>query len=226
MSISKRMVFVTNMPLSELRHVNQRFSLSTESCARCPFVQLQNWLDQAIADQYYQPNAMSLSTVNSDGQPTSRIVLLKQIDETGLIFYTNYQSHKGKDLAANPLAAALFYWDQLERQVRVEGKIDMLDPQQSDRYFASRPRETQLGAIASPQSETISNRQWLDQRYQEVKLRYDQSADPIARPKHWGGYRLIAHKFEFWQGRPSRLHDRICYVKQANDNWYISRLAP
>lgn len=217
---------MSRVSLSELRHVNQRFSLSTEHCAACPFIQFQDWLDQAIADQYYQPNAMSLSTVNAQGQPSSRIVLLKDFDQTGLIFYTNYTSHKGKDLAQNPLASALFYWDKLERQVRIEGKIEQIDPQQSDQYFASRPRETQLGAIASPQSETISSRQWLDQRYQEVRSRHDHSADPIVRPKHWGGYRLIAHKFEFWQGRPSRLHDRVCYAKQVDNSWQISCLAP
>lgn len=214
-------------PLSALRHVNQRYSLSIESCADSPFEQLETWLAEAIAAEYYQPNAMSLATVNADGQPSNRIVLLKDLDAAqGLVFYTNYHSRKGEEIAHNPQASALFYWDQLERQVRVEGEISMLEAGQSDQYFASRPEETQLGAVASPQSQTIPNRQWLDTRYQEIRQRHLQTGTALARPAHWGGYQLHPHLFEFWQGRPSRLHDRICYRRQTNGSWHLTRLAP
>lgn len=208
--------------LKDLRHDNKADQINLDEFDPNPIIQLQNWIDFAIDKGYYQANSMAISTV-SNGKPSSRIVLLKELDESGLVFYTNYQSRKGKELLLNPHACALFYWDELERQVRIEGEIEMIDAKQSDDYFASRPRESQIGAACSPQSQVISHRLELAARFDELAEQYQDQ--PIPRPAHWGGYRLKPESIEFWQGRPSRLHDRLVFTN-VGDHWAQSRLAP
>jgi len=183
----------------------------------------QRWLDEAIAAGIHLPEAMTLATATSDGKPSARLVLLKQIDERGFVFFTNYNSPKARDLDSNPQAALVFYWPQFERQVRVEGTIERTSAAESDAYFKTRPRESQIGALASPQSEVIASRKFLEQQAVELTKRYEDRE--VDRPAHWGGYRLRPERIEFWKGRPSRLHDRILYERQG-DTWSIKRLAP
>jgi len=189
-----------------------------------PFKQFQKWFDQALRAQLPEPNAMTVATANFDGKPSARIVLLKEFDEQGFVFYTNYQSHKGQNLAQNPWAALVFWWAELERQVRIEGRVEQVSAAESEAYFHSRPLGSQLGAWASPQSQVIDSRDVLEQRLQELKLKYQNLEIP--RPAHWGGYRVIPTAIEFWQGRPNRLHDRLHYRRGDDGNWVIERLAP
>jgi pyridoxamine 5'-phosphate oxidase len=196
--------------------------LSEQEADPNPFRQLERWLAEAIEAQLYEPHGMTLSTVGADGRPSSRVVLLRGLDERGLVFFTNYQSRKGKELAVNPWACLNFWWPPLERQVRVEGRVEQVEPQLSDEYFASRPYDSQIGALASPQSQVIASRAVLEQRVAELKARYPKT---VPRPAYWGGYRLKPEAFEFWQGRPSRLHDRLVYRLQEG-SWKIERLAP
>lgn len=189
-----------------------------------PVEQLKQWLQTALEAKLPEPNALTLATVDTSGQPAARIVLLRDISEEGLTFYTNYLSRKGRELETNPHAAALLFWASLERQVRIEGAVTRLSPAESDAYFQQRPYESRLGAWASPQSETITNRQILDQNMQKLRVKYP--TDEVPRPPHWGGYRLVPNSFEFWQGRPSRLNDRLLYMKQEDGKWVLSRLAP
>ena len=191
---------------------------------RDPIQQFQVWFDEAIAAKLPMPDAMSLATVTPDCRPTSRMVLLKQVDGYGFVFFTNYESAKAKQLDANPYAALVFYWPQLERQVRVEGKVTKTSAEESAAYFKTRPRESQIGAWASPQSEVIAAREVLEQRARELAELYcDRDVDC---PAHWGGYRLTPDRIEFWKGRVGRLHDRILYELQPDDTWTIQRLAP
>ncbi len=190
-----------------------------------PIQQFQLWLEQAVAADIIEPNAMTLATATPDGKPTARIVLLKGFDERGFVFYTNYQSLKGKQAIANPHAALVFFWDRLERQVRIEGKITKVSPEESDSYFHSRPLGSQIGAWTSNQSEVIPNREFLQSKQQEIAAKY-QNREKIARPDHWGGFRVIPEVIEFWQGRPNRLHDRLIYRLQPNNSWIIERLSP
>jgi pyridoxamine 5'-phosphate oxidase len=208
--------------LSKLRVDYRRAALSERDCARDPFDQFTRWLDEAIAAAVPEPNAMALATVDASGQPTSRIVLLKSIDARGLVFHTNYDSRKGRDLAYDPKVGMLFFWPELERQVRIEGESVRVSPAESDAYFRERPRESQLSAWASPQSETIPDRAFLDARLEEVRARFE---GEVPRPPNWGGIRVVPHLFEFWQGRASRTHDRLRYTRRA-DGWTIVRLAP
>jgi len=217
--------------LSDLRHETSPLitDLDFSNTADNPFDQLTLWLNQAIKHHYFQPNALCLSTSDLDTQqPSSRMVLLKSADpENGLIFYSNYDSRKAQELEKNPKACGLFYWDELERQIRVEGIIQKTSNTISDQYFQSRPRESQLGASISPQSKIIPNRDFLTQAYEN--LNNTLKNQPIPRPDYWGGYQLLPHYFEFWQGRNSRLHDRIIYkLNNLNNlnNWVKSRLAP
>lgn len=182
------------------------------------------WFDEAIATNLPMPDAMSLATVTPDGRPTARMVLLKQVDADGFVFFTNYQSSKAKQLEINPYAALVFYWAQLDRQVRVEGKVSRTPEEESTAYFKTRPRESQIGAWASPQSEVISAREVLEQRAREVAEQYcDREIDC---PAHWGGYRLAPDRIEFWKSRVGRLHDRLLYELQPDGTWTIKRLAP
>ena len=188
-----------------------------------PVRQFRRWFDDAIASGMKLPEAMTLATATRDGKPTARVVLLKGVDDNGFVFYTNYQSAKARQLDTNPPAALVFYWPQFDRQVRVEGTVQRTSPEESQTYFATRPRESQIGAWASPQSEVISGRDVLESRVAELEQFYcDREVDC---PEHWGGYRLKPDRIEFWKGRLGRLHDRIVYERQG-DGWKISRLAP
>jgi len=189
-----------------------------------PFEQFTLWFDQAVATKLPEPNAMTLATATPDGKPSARMVLLKGYDERGFIFYTNYKSRKGQQLLANPWGAIAFWWTQLERQVRIEGQIEQVSPEESDAYFHSRPQDSQLGAWASEQSQVIDSREVLEQRLQQLKKEYENKTIP--RPPHWGGFRLIPVAIEFWQGRPSRLHDRLLYQRTEEGSWMIQRLSP
>lgn len=189
-----------------------------------PFKQFQIWFDQALAAQLLEPNAMTLATTTKDGKPSARIVLLKGFDERGFVFYTNYESHKGQELAENPQAALVFWWAELERQVRIEGRVEQVSEQESDAYFHSRPFNSRLGAWASQQSQVIENREVLELNWQELQTQYENRDVP--RPPHWGGFRVIPTAIEFWQGRSSRLHDRLLYRCIDDGSWIIERLSP
>ncbi|MEJ5262223.1 MAG: pyridoxamine 5'-phosphate oxidase [Ignavibacterium sp.] len=186
-----------------------------------PFKQFENWFEEVLKSNIYEPNAMILATA-LDNKPSARVVLLKGFDETGFKFYTNYLSRKGKQISSNPNAALLFYWMELERQVRIEGKIQKLSREESLEYFNSRPLESRLGALASNQSEVIPDREYLEKKFNQMKDLYGENP-PM--PENWGGYKLIPDLFEFWQGRPNRLHDRIVYERHES-NWKIYRLSP
>ncbi|TVP55112.1 MAG: pyridoxamine 5'-phosphate oxidase [Nodularia sp. (in: Bacteria)] len=189
-----------------------------------PFMQFKKWFEQALAAQLPEPNAMTLATATSDGQPSARMVLLKDFDERGFVLFTNYNSQKGQELAANPQAALVFWWAELERQVRIVGTVEKISPEQSDSYFEMRPPNSRLGAWASNQSEVIVGREVLEQQLQEFQRKYENQEVP--RPPHWGGFRVIPREIEFWQGRPSRLHDRLLYTSWDHGSWKIERLSP
>lgn len=185
--------------------------------------QFHHWFDEAVRAKALEPNAMTLATVGADGQPSTRVLLLKGADASGLVWFTNYSSRKGQDLAANPRAAMQFYWPELERVVRIEGRVERVSAEESDAYYRSRPAGSRIGAWASPQSQVLSSRAVLEAAWKEQQATLGE--DP-PRPAHWGGYRLLPSHWEFWQGRSSRLHDRIAYALQADGTWLIQRLAP
>lgn len=209
------------MSVADLRQKYGKFELLESGMAGTPFEQFTQWFAQALEAGVAEPNAMTLATVGPDQAPSARIVLLKGFDENGFVFYTNYESRKGRDLAAHPQAALLFFWQPLERQVRIEGRIEKTTAEESDAYFRSRPLGSRIGAWVSPQSQPIS-REALEARYAELTALL---GDDPQRPPHWGGYRVVPHRVEFWQGRPSRLHDRLAYELQG-DAWVLQRLAP
>jgi pyridoxamine 5'-phosphate oxidase len=196
--------------------------LDPADCDPDPFVEFRRWFQHAVEAQIPTVNAMTLATVDDRGRPAARIVLLKDVDARGFVFFTSYQSRKARDLAAHPFGAMVAFWEPLHRQVRIEGAIEKIDPADSDAYFASRPRDSQIGAIASPQSQPIASRQALEQLVAEAERAV--GAAPV-RPAHWGGYRLIPDMIELWQGRLSRLHDRVRYVRDG-ERWHRDRLAP
>ena len=211
--------------LADLRKTYAQRTLSETDVLPDAVHQFRQWLDEALAAHLDEPTALTLSTVSATGQPSSRVVLLKGLPgDAGFLFYTNYDSRKGQELAAQPLAAINFFWPGLERQVRVEGRIEKAPETLSTEYFQSRPRSSQLGAWASPQSQVIANREELEAREAHVAEEFG-AQDPLPRPDNWGGYILKPHRLEFWQGRPSRLHDRIVYELEGQD-WKRSRLAP
>ncbi|MBO0935741.1 pyridoxamine 5'-phosphate oxidase [Fibrella sp. HMF5335] len=188
-----------------------------------PITQFQQWFDAALAAGVHEPNAMHLATLGPNGQPSGRIVLVKGVDERGFSFYTNYESQKGEELISHPLAALTFFWPELERQVRLEGVVEKVSADESDTYFNSRPRGSQIGAWVSQQSGVIASRDILTNRQHELETQF--ADKPVPRPPHWGGFRLVPNSVEFWQGRPSRLHDRLRYRKDG-EAWVIERLAP
>lgn len=185
--------------------------------------QFSRWWNEALASHIDEINAMTLATASAEGVPDARIVLLKGFDEKGFVFFTNYESSKGRQLAANPRAALVFFWKELERQIRISGLVEKVSAEESNDYFNSRPEGSRLGAWASPQSTVIPDRTWLENREEELRKQFDGKA--VTRPEHWGGYRLRPLSLEFWQGRASRLHDRIRYVRKG-ESWKIERLAP
>ncbi|MCE7072537.1 pyridoxamine 5'-phosphate oxidase [Dyadobacter sp. CY327] len=188
-----------------------------------PFTQFKLWFDEALSAGVVEPNAMVLSTV-SDGRPSARVVLLKDLDQAGFTFFTNYESKKAKEMESDPFVAVTFFWKELERQVRIEGKVEKTTNQESAEYFAVRPRGSQIGAWASTQSEHLASRAELEERTLLLEQKFEGAEVP--RPPHWGGYRVIPHYFEFWQGRSSRLHDRLVYKKTDEGSWEIERLYP
>ena len=212
----------SKFPDKPVAHVSE--TLDEKLVDRNPVELFQRWFNEAIAAGLPLPEAMTLATSTTDGRPSARMVLLKQVDENGFVFFTNYQSPKALDLDSNPQAALVFYWPQLDRQVRVEGTVTRTSPGESDQYFQTRPRESQIGALASPQSEVISSREVLQQRAEELEQTYE--GREVERPAHWGGYRLTPERVEFWKSRIGRLHDRILYERVADDSWTIKRLAP
>ncbi|HWK06324.1 MAG TPA: pyridoxamine 5'-phosphate oxidase [Puia sp.] len=199
-------------------------SFSETDALNDPLGQFGKWWKEALDAGADEVNAMTLATSSADGMPDARIVLLKGFDERGFTFFTNYHSTKGQELLENPRACLVFFWKELERQVRISGLVTLVSERESDEYFDSRPEGSRIGAWASPQSEVISDRAWLEQN--EQKIREEFSAAKISRPAHWGGYRVRPTRIEFWQGRPSRLHDRILYSLQGSGSWKIERLAP
>ncbi|MGN7873443.1 Pyridoxamine 5'-phosphate oxidase [Mitsuaria sp. PDC51] len=208
--------------LSDLRKSYERDELDEQLASPEPLRQFREWLQQALDAGIPEPNAMTLATVGPDGRPSTRIVLIKDIEERGLVWYTNYDSRKGRELAAHPFAALQFHWVEMERVVRIEGRVEKVEAAQSDAYFASRPLDSRLGAWASPQSQVISSRAVLVAN--AAKAAAQHGLNP-ARPPHWGGYRLVPERWEFWQGRKSRLHDRLVY-RLEDGIWVRERLAP
>ena len=199
-------------------------SIDEQTVDRDPLTLFLRWLHEARAVGINLAEAMTLATSTPEGRPSARLVLLKQADEHGFVFFTNYNSMKARELDSNPQAALVFYWPQLERQVRVEGKVERTSTAESDAYFKTRPRESQIGALASPQSEVIASRAALQERADQIEKSYE--GREIDRPEHWGGYRLHPERIEFWKGRPGRLHDRISYDREKDGSWSIRRLAP
>ena len=213
------------MPVSigDLRRDYAKARLDESSVSADPIVEFARWFEEAVKAELHEPNAMTLATATADGAPSARIVLLKGFDERGFVFFTDYRSRKGTELAENPRAALVFYWPELERQVRIVGSTTQTDRTESEVYFRSRPRGSQLGAWISHQSQVIAGRQQLDERVPELERRYP--GDDVPLPPDWGGFRLRPDSIEFWQGRASRLHDRIRYVR-SGDRWRIERLSP
>jgi pyridoxamine 5'-phosphate oxidase len=209
--------------LADLRKSYERAELSEDASNSDPLRQFEQWLNEAISAEVPEPNAMTLATVASDLRPSTRIVLIKGYDERGIVWYTNYESRKGHELAGNPYAALQFHWVELERVVRIEGRVEKTSAEESDAYFATRPLDSRIGAWASPQSQVIASRTVLVTNAAKYGAQY--MLNP-PRPPHWGGYRLVPDEWQFWQGRKSRLHDRLRYTRQSSGEWLRERLAP
>jgi len=209
--------------INTLRHDFSKQTLDEKDVNPNPFLQFEKWFKEAVDAHVNEPNAMTVATATKQGKPSARILLLRNFNENGFVFYTNYNSSKGGNISENPQAALLFFWPELERQVRIEGVLEKQSAEDSDVYFQTRPRTSKLGAWTSPQSKVVANRNELDEAYQKMESKFPD--ENVPRPEHWGGYILKPISIEFWQGRPSRMHDRILYSKIA-DNWKIERLAP
>ena len=210
--------------ISHLRYEYSRHTLTENEAAADPIHQFDKWWQEVIAAEVYEANAMTLATAGSDGLPSARIVLLKEYSAKGFVFFTNYKSFKGIQIAENPKACLLFFWKELERQVRITGIVSKVSDEESDAYFYSRPLPSQIGALASPQSQVLKSRDWLDENYAELLKQAENK--PVKRPASWGGYIVQPAIIEFWQGRPSRLHDRLQYSLTSDGQWQIERLAP
>jgi pyridoxamine 5'-phosphate oxidase len=210
--------------IAAIRKTYSQKTLSENDIDANPFKQFDKWWQEALASDIDEVNAMTLATASADGVPSARIVLLKGFSEDGFTFYTNYNSYKGKQLLENPKACLVFFWKELERQIRITGIVQKTSDKDSEEYFQSRPFESRVGATVSPQSTAIENREWLEKRYTDLQKKLN--GNIIERPSHWGGYIVKPVIIEFWQGRPSRLHDRIEYSLQENGEWIIQRLAP
>ncbi|QJD98485.1 pyridoxamine 5'-phosphate oxidase [Mucilaginibacter robiniae] len=210
--------------IQNLRQDYQAASLLEKDTDNNPIKQFENWFTEALQAQIHEPNAMTLATATHDGRPSARILLLKGFDERGFIFYTNYLSRKGKEITKNPHAAMTFFWGPLERQIRIEGTLEKLSKEESEKYFHSRPKGSQIGALASPQSQEIADRSIVENKWKQLETEYTDKEIP--KPSYWGGYILRPQLIEFWQGRSSRLHDRILYKKSDKSNWKKVRLAP
>jgi pyridoxamine 5'-phosphate oxidase len=210
--------------IADIRKEYSSSELLESDVATDAIVQFRAWWMEAIESEIPEVNAMTLATASSDGMPSARIVLLKDISEEGFVFFTNYNSYKGQQLAENPKACLVFFWKELERQVRVTGLVKKISGRESDQYFDSRPQGSQVGASVSPQSTVIPDRAWLQERFDQALE--NSGKDPVKRPAHWGGYLLTPVLVEFWQGRPSRLHDRLQYSLTEEGSWKIERLAP
>ena len=211
--------------IADLRREYHRAALAEADVDPDPLRQFDRWLSEAVRAELPEPTAMTLATADAEGRPSARIVLLKGVDGAGFVFYTNYASRKGDELAARPRAALLFHWVELERQVRVEGTVGKVAAEESEAYFATRPLLSRLGAWASPQSRTISDRDWLEREFAAAQRHVAADGASVPRPAYWGGYRLVPEVLEFWQGRRSRLHDRLRYSEDGG-NWRVTRLAP
>ncbi len=212
------------MSIADLRQEYTKNGLRETDLHADPIEQFQQWFDEALSARIREPNAMTLATATPEGRPSARMVLLKDFDSRGFVFYTNYDSRKGGELLANPWAALILFWVDLERQIRIEGRVELVSPAESDAYFASRPRESQIGAWASDQSQVLVDRATLEIRTAEVQQRYGNAEVP--RPPFWGGFRVVPESIEFWQGQPSRLHDRLRYQLKSPAVWAIERLSP
>lgn len=213
----------SSMDLARMRKSYEQAVLDEAHVQAHPSDQFHIWLEEAVKSRALEPSAMTLATVGASGRPSTRVLLLKGADAEGLVWFTNYQSRKGQELAANQHAAMQFFWPELERVVRIEGRVEQVSAEASDAYFHSRPLGSRIGAWASPQSRVLSSRETLERSWAELQASL---GDAPPRPAHWGGYRLVPDRWEFWQGRPSRLHDRIAYEQQTDGSWQISRLAP
>ena len=212
------------MNLSDLRREYTRHGLSEDEVASDPFAQFARWFHDVRAANLLEPNAMTLATADASGRPSARVVLLKGVDERGFLFFTNYDSRKGRELAENPRAALTLYWAEFERQVRIEGTVEIVSREKSAEYFHSRPHKSQLAALLSAQSDVVANRKVLEERLAELEQQHAEGEVPL--PDFWGGYRVVPEAVEFWQGRPSRLHDRLCYVRSEDGGWKLQRLSP
>ena len=215
---------MNKIDLAAIRSDYQQKSLRKRDVAVNPMDQFERWFEEATSVEINEPTAMNLSTVNENGRPSGRIVLLKGINDNAFQFYTNYESQKARDMAQNPFAALTFFWPELERQIRIEGKVEKLSDTTSENYFSSRPWDSQVGAWASPQSQVIESRDLLEDQAKSLRNKYE--GRQVPKPPYWGGYQLVPVSLEFWQGRSSRLHDRILYRLDEDNNWMIERLAP
>lgn len=213
---------MTEKEIQDLRRQYTKSSLTSKNVNKDPFKQFTKWFSEVMSSDFLEPNAMTLATSTPDGKPSARVLLLKGFDENGFVFYSNYKSRKGKELEKNPYASILFYWDKLERQIRIDGRVEKVTPEESDAYFQTRPYKSRLGAWASNQSSVIESRNEIVKQFLKYMVKFKQH---VPLPDSWGGYRLVPDTFEFWQGRPNRLHDRIRY-KKIKGGWKIERLAP